>query len=285
MGFITNFQSPIELDELIERFQIDQLTNIDVLFSDGPGETEWTVDKDAQIGETVFFMCAKTSVNHMGHVRKQAVETGDPALIEFAEAEYEKYREYAGKIVAVGTVADQPFQSDNPGYQYASWRSPWYAAINNLVLLQEPVSIDFFRDFIKVSRTGAITKLNTDQEERLLSLIQENNDLDSGDDSLGYKIMSPIPLFSKYLELIFANDDLWNNFQGFVRECGPYRGDEFFEYHRDPECIEIWRQMLDNMGGGFPLMLFASAAFLLLDYEKQGHDLDAELEQIKRSKE
>ena len=65
-----------------------------------------------------------------------------------------------------------------------------------------------------------------------------------------------------------------------VRKSGPHRGDEFFEYHRNPECIEIWRQMIDNMGGGFPLTLFASAAFLLLSYKEQGHDLDAELEAL-----
>ena len=38
--------------------------------------------------------------------------------------------------------------------------------------------------------------------------------------------------------------------------------------------------MLDNMGGGFPLSLFASAAFLLLAYKDQGHDLDAELKAL-----
>lgn len=259
-------------------------TNLDKLICDVPDETEWTSDKDAQIGDTVFFMCAKTSVNHMGHVRKQASETGDQKFIKFAEDQYSKYREYAGKIVAVGTVADYPFQSDDSGYREAHWRSPWYAIINNLILLNNPVSIDSFRDFIKVSRTGAITKLTSEQEKQLLDIIRKTNDLTPPDDYPRYKVMSPIPLFSKYLELIFANDDLWNNFQGYVRECGPCRGDDFFEYHRDPECIEIWRQMIDNMGGGFPLMLFASAAFLLLEYKEQGHDLDAELEKLHHSK-
>ncbi len=104
------------------------------------------------------------------------------------------------------------------------------------------------------------------------------------DDDPGYNVISPIPVFSKYLELIFANDDLWENFQTYVRMSGLYRGDEFFEYHRDPKCIKIWRQMLENMGGGFPLTLFASAAFLLLSYKEQGHDLDAELESLHKKK-
>ena len=102
----------------------------------------------------------------------------------------------------------------------------------------------------------------------------------SDNDSDESELISPVALFSKYLELIFAKDKLWEGFQTYVRQSGPYRGDEFFEYHRDPECIETWRQMLDNMGGGFPLTLFASAAFLLLAYRDQGHDLDAELEAL-----
>ena len=99
-----------------------------------------------------------------------------------------------------------------------------------------------------------------------------------------YNVISPVPYFNKYLELIFANDDLWENFQYYVRQTLPDRGDRFFERHRDPECIEIWRQMLENMGGGIPLSLFASAAFLLLAYKDQGHDLDVELAALKEPK-
>ena len=43
--------------------------------------------------------------------------------------------------------------------------------------------------------------------------------------------------------------------------------------------------MLDNMGGGFPLSLFAAAAFLLLTYRDRGHDLDAELKQCRNTNE
>ena len=107
---------------------------------------------------------------------------------------------------------------------------------------------------------------------------------DDPDYDPGYRTISPIPLFGRYLELIFANDDLWGNFQHYVRHSGPRREDGFFAYHREPECIEIWRQLLENMGGGFPLTLFASAAFLLLAYEAEGHDLDAELEALHRGK-
>lgn len=103
-------------------------------------------------------------------------------------------------------------------------------------------------------------------------------------DNDDYEVISPVPYFTKYKELIFDNDDLWENFQYYVRFILPDQGDDFFAYHRAPECIEIWDQMLDNMGGGIPLSLFASAAFLLLAYQDQGHDLDAELKKIKNKK-
>ena len=101
---------------------------------------------------------------------------------------------------------------------------------------------------------------------------------------MDYNVISPIPYFKEYLELIFENDDLWENFQTYVRECSSKdRDGSFYEFHRDAECLEIWRQMIDNMGGGWPLTLFASAAFLLLAYKDSGHDLDAELQKLRNA--
>ncbi len=94
----------------------------------------------------------------------------------------------------------------------------------------------------------------------------------------------PVYYFSKYIELIFANDDLWQDFQLYISQSGLNRGNEYYEHHRDPECISLWQQMLDNMGGGWPITLFASASFSLLEYEKMGHDLDAELAALQEQK-
>ena len=46
-SFITNFQSPVGIDDLVERFEVGQ-SNIDILFASAiDGWTEWTVAKDA----------------------------------------------------------------------------------------------------------------------------------------------------------------------------------------------------------------------------------------------
>ena len=91
---------------------------------------------------------------------------------------------------------------------------------------------------------------------------------------------SQIPLVSKYIELILADDLLWEEFQMYLREFIKDRDSNFFGYNRTPECADIWRSMVDNMGGGLPLSFYASAAFLLLRYQENGHDLDGELERI-----
>lgn len=171
-AIITNFQAPKKLDDLIDRYYRDGETNIDkILFDPKCMHTEWTVDRYNQIGDRVFFMCAKTSKDHMKRVLMQARSTEDQEIIEFAEKEMDLYQHFAGNIVAMGIIAELPFASEDSGYNNPGWKSPWYARIDDYCLLNRPVSIDVFRDFIKVSRTGAITKLTSEQEERLLELI------------------------------------------------------------------------------------------------------------------
>ncbi len=177
MAFITNFQAPVEEADLVDRFETDGLTNIDHVLSFEDTLREWTVDKECKIGDRVFFMCAATSKDHMAHVCKQIRELykDESELIEYAEKEKALYKQYAGNIVAVGKVEEAPFQTQDSGYEHAYWRSPWYAKIHEFVLLDVPVNISEFRNFIKVSRTGSITRLNDDQASLLNEIILEKN--------------------------------------------------------------------------------------------------------------
>ena len=170
MAFITNFQSPFELDELRERFEDDGATNIDYILRGGETLGDWTVDKDCLIGDTVFFMCAKTSIDHIGHVCAEARKNEARRLFEFAERERALYKRYAGSIMAIGKVSSEPYESDS-GYKHAHWRNPWYATIGSFRLLQAPVHIDQFRDFITINTFGAITKLDIQQTAKLLDLV------------------------------------------------------------------------------------------------------------------
>ena len=172
-AFITNSQSPTELADLIDRYKEDEgYTNLDyVLDEDAFDSLEWTVDKDAKIGDLVFFMCAKTSADHMGHVCAEARRNGDEDIIDFAEEKRKLYKRYAGKIVAIGTLMTDPYQEDNKLFPNQHWRSPWYAKISAILRLVDSVDISEFREFITVSRTGAITKLDKAQTERLYGIV------------------------------------------------------------------------------------------------------------------
>ena len=155
-AFSTNFQSPVELEDLIDRYETDQMTNIDHFFSEAT-TLDWTVKKDAQIHDIVVFMCAKTSKDHMGHVCAQCKAIGNQELLIYAEQERQLY---------------QTFDS---GYQYSYWKSPWYAKISNITRLKNPLPINEFRDFIYISRTGAITNLTRDQYRQLFKLLKDYN--------------------------------------------------------------------------------------------------------------
>ncbi len=97
--------------------------------------------------------------------------------------------------------------------------------------------------------------------------------------------LRPVYMFRKYVELIYDVDELWDEFQHYLWELMPdRRGDEYYEHHREPQTIDIWLQMLENMGGGWPTVTFAAASFLLLRYQALGHDLDKELRAAHRHK-
>ena len=172
---IINFQSPVERKDLLDRYVKDQMTNIDHILNFENTLGEWTIDKNSQVGDIVFFMCAKTSKDHMGHVCVEVKRYGPPEIIEFAEAERELYKKYAGNIIAIGVVEKEPFQEQDSGYAFPHWRNPWYAKIGKFQLLSTPIHISEYRDYITVSRTGSITRLTKEQEDALKKQIQEKN--------------------------------------------------------------------------------------------------------------
>ncbi len=62
-AFITNFQSPVEMQDLEDRFRRGGISNLNMLLHWRQFQPlEWTVDKQAVVGDTVLFMCAKTAL-------------------------------------------------------------------------------------------------------------------------------------------------------------------------------------------------------------------------------
>lgn len=105
-------------------------------------------------------------------------------------------------------------------------------------------------------------------------------DLDTEEKTAGpanWEQYSPIPCFMRYLPLIYKVDELWENFQLYIRSAFPDKKENFFAFHRSEEAMAIWARAIADMGGGIPPSIFAAAVFLLLRYRELGHDLDREL--------
>ncbi len=90
----------------------------------------------------------------------------------------------------------------------------------------------------------------------------------------------PVQIFNKYLPLIYTVDELWKEFHVYCKQFFYDRDKRFFAFYREPEAMNAWVGLIDNMGGGVPLVVFAAGAFLILVYEKNGHNLDEELAAI-----
>ncbi len=84
-------------------------------------------------------------------------------------------------------------------------------------------------------------------------------------------------IFKKYLPLIYTVDEIWDEFQTYCKQFFYDKNKDYFVFERNPTAMNIWTVLLENMGGGIPLMVFAAGAFLILAYEKAGHNLDNEL--------
>ena len=144
-AFITNFQSPVEMQDLEDRFRRGGISNLNMLLHWRQFQPlEWTVDKQAVVGDTVLFMCAKTSVDHIGRLYTQIRKAGqkDSALGRFAAAQQALYKKKICRLhCCLWPRCKGTFQTEAPGWDAPYWRSPWYAEIDHILLLDMPIHI------------------------------------------------------------------------------------------------------------------------------------------------
>ena len=171
-SFIANFQSPRELDELEWFYQNGGFSNLGTLINSSKGVPlgEWSVPRWAKVGDRVFFMCGASSVAHMRHVCKQARARGDGQLLAFAERERELYLRHAGSILAMGRVATEPYVDPDAGPHALKW-----APIRDFVYFNRPITSDVWKAFVKVSRTGSVTRLDEGQAAQIEELAYGEN--------------------------------------------------------------------------------------------------------------
>lgn len=171
-SFITNISFPKTLEEVMYfinvrgKFDVQEILEADYV--------EWTAPKEAFIGETVYFMHSKTSIDTIRRLKRELIFLEDElgprsvALLRTALTKGEElYREVGGSIFAEGKVCGEIIIDNIATRDNLHWRSKYYAPIDSIVQINPPINIAEFRDFITVSRTGAITKLTADQNEKL----------------------------------------------------------------------------------------------------------------------
>lgn len=152
--YILNFQAQKELDILICDRESGFETNLDCLLNT-ESTVEWSVKKNITVGDIVLFMCAVTSFQRMGSLRKEAERYNNTDLLAYVNQKRGLFKKHAGTVLAMGVVQAEPFL-DPLDYR-------WYAEIGDIRFFETTIHHDEFKDFIKVSRFESVTKLTDEQ--------------------------------------------------------------------------------------------------------------------------
>ena len=113
-------------------------------------------------------MHSKTAISSITALRSKLIKSENviPApdydlLMSYLGHAREIHAKYGGKIFAVGRVCGAPEYVDPSEFvdQILHWKSRDYAAIDNIQVLQTPIDISVFRQYIHLSRGGSVTPL------------------------------------------------------------------------------------------------------------------------------
>ena len=199
-AFISNISFPKTLDELYFYATEHGSFNIEDVLCEKT--VVWTSPKWAKIGDTVFFMHSKTSKSIITSLRTQLYKEKNDLLqeeyhilMDWINRGLDLYGRYGGKIFAIGKVIGAPehiSDSDN-NYEDASfyhWGSRIYSNIEVFVL-EKPIDISDFNDFIFVSRQSGITPVFGKEYIRLKNLITSKNETPK---QFKESVATPLPL-------------------------------------------------------------------------------------------
>lgn len=195
-AFINNIAFPKSLDELEYFIYENGMFNVeDILQYDS---TEWTVPHWAKVGDMVFFMHAKYARSTITRLRTELRNSKDRYSLTrykninaWLDRGLDLHAKYGGKIYAIGMVNGSPTIYADDGDDILHWKSRLYAAIDYVHVLKNPVDLSEFRDFIRVSRQGAITPVLGDAFDKLRSVIKKQNRIPA---YFEHSVSSPIPL-------------------------------------------------------------------------------------------
>ena len=143
------------------------------------GTTCWTSPRWAKRGDIVLFMHAKYAKSSLTKIRTEvrskysltpmaAVEIEDAIAAQLAF-----HKQYGGKIYAIGRINGKPFVEDVDPLLHS--KSRVFCDIDQLFLLERPIDISEFNEFIKISRMSGITPVFGSAYDKLKQMISEMN--------------------------------------------------------------------------------------------------------------
>lgn len=181
-AFITNISFPKNLDEFLYFLNDSFHFNVDdILYEE---YLEWTAPRWCKKDDIVFFMHSKTTKSIITRLRteyqknKKNYTKEECRLIEKGiEHALNNYKKYGGKIYAIGRVVEPPIYDDfqiNNNIEL-HWKGKIYAPISDIIILDNPIDISEFNDFIFISRQSAITGVFGKEFEKLKKIILSKN--------------------------------------------------------------------------------------------------------------
>ena len=197
-AFVANIVFPKSLEEVLEFADRGNYNVEDILYEK---ETTWTAPNWAKVGDIVFFMHSKTAIQTIRKLCTALKNTNDfdedekEILKEWLDRGRELYSEYGGKIYAYGRVCKNPqgyYDDDEEDLSVLHWKSRIYADIEDIWVLQKPIDISEFNDFLFISRVGSITPVYGTEFEKLKTLILKKNNMAA--EYFIDSIAAPVPL-------------------------------------------------------------------------------------------
>ena len=193
-AFINNISVPKSLDELQTFFMGGNHAQGLIRETLESGTTCWTTPRWAKRGDIVLFMHAKYAKTYLTKLRSEVRFRYSPTsieAIEFENAIAEQlafHKQYGGKIYAVGRINGKPFVEDVDPLMHS--KSRVYCDIDQLFLLDRPIDISEFNEFIKINRLSGVTPVFGSAYGRLKNMISEMNEVPS---YFEYSYSTPFP--------------------------------------------------------------------------------------------
>lgn len=178
-AFLNNISFPKTLEELeyfADKFNVEEILTEE--------ETEWTAPKWAVSGDIVLFFHAKTAIakitsleTKLRQARENLLEEEYQWLWDSLQRARTLYKNYGGKIFALGKISGRAAYDAQEEDEIFHWKSRFYAPIDRIFVLEHPIDIAEFSNFIFVSRQTAITPVVGNDFDRLKALIMTKNEV------------------------------------------------------------------------------------------------------------